>query len=141
MEFVKNDTFIKNVNVVRDSQLAYIIFYEMVYCGKVPDFITYDMMATVFDVVTDVTGVKFPADHVVFEMMTAMLHRDQNNIGTQYRHSDMEKSPLNIPMKLVSHAAISTTARIIGGYMDEGINSSLVNASEIPGDIENLLRK
>ena len=141
LEFVKNDVFIKNVNIVQDAQLAYIIFYEMINGGRVPDFMTYEMTATIFDAVIEVAGVKFPTDHVVFEMMTAMLHRDQHNISLQYRLADTSKPPMNIPMMLVSLAAMSTTARVVGSYMDDGIDSSLVNASDNNSDIEDLLRK
>jgi hypothetical protein len=141
LTLTKGDAFLKNTTVVRDTQLAYIIFYEMVYGGRTPNFIDYDQTAFIFDVVTEVTGVRFPTDHAVFEMMSAMLHRSQDDISLQYRLTDMKKPARNIPLSLVSHAALSTTSKIVGAYMDNGIDASLVNASDIPSEIEDLLRQ
>jgi hypothetical protein len=137
----KNDVFIKNLNVVQDQQLAYVIFYEIIYGGKTPKFLTYESSAQLFDTVSSIAKVNFPTDHVIFEMMTAMLHRDQDDITKQYRHTDQKRQPLNIPMRLTSHAAISTTSRIVGAYMDDGIDASLVNQSDVTSDIEDLLRR
>jgi len=137
----ENDVFIKNRDVVMDEQLAYVVFYEIVYGGKAPKFLTYDDKVFLFDTVSEVTGISFPTDHVVFEMMVAMLHRDKKDISLQYRISDMKDEPMNIPLRLVSHAALSTTSKIIGAYMDDGIDAALVNSSEINSDIEDLLRQ
>lgn len=137
----KGDVFIKNINVVQDSTLAYIVFYEMVYGGRTPDFIDYNENGFIFDEVSRVTGVKFPTDHAIFEMMSAMLHRSQDDIAVQYRLTEMKKAPHVIPLSLVSHAAISTTSKIVGAYMDNGIDAALVNASDIPSDVENILRQ
>jgi hypothetical protein len=141
LTLTKGDVFMKNTNVIRDSQLAYIVFYEMVYGGRTPNFIDYNQNAFVFDEVTRITGVTFPTDHAIFEMMSAMLHRSQDDISVQYRLTDMKKPARNIPLSLVSHAAISTTSKIVGAYMDDGIDASLVNASDVPSEIEDLLRQ
>jgi hypothetical protein len=137
----QDDVFIKNTEIVRDEYLAYIIFYEFVCGGNTPNFIKYDDTGFIFDVVSEVTGISFPTDHSVFEMIAAELHRDPDNVSKQWRRTDLKKEPLNIPMRLVSHAAISTTSKIIGSYMDAGIDASLVNASDVPSDIEDLLRQ
>ena len=135
-----NDIFIKNIDIVEDEQLAYVIFYEFLYSGKAPKFLRYDDKAVLFDTVSKITGIRFPTDHVVFEIMNAALNRDMDNIGLQYRLTDMKKEPRPIPLRLVSHAALSTTSKIVGSYMDDGIDAALVNPSEINSDIEDLLQ-
>ena len=141
LTLLKDDVFIKNINIVQDGQLAYIIFYEQVYGGKIPKFTTYDNASRLFDVVGDVTGVKFNTDHVIFEMITAMLHRDKDDITEMYRLTSQTKPAANIPLRLISHAATSTSAKIIGAYLDDGIDSALVNAADKQSDIEDLLRR
>ena len=137
----ENDVFIKNRDVVMDEQLAYVVFYEIIYGGNAPKFLTYDDKVFLFDTVSEVTGISFPTDHVVFEMMVALLHRDKKDISLQYRLGDMKDEPMNIPLRLVSHAALSTTSKIVGSYMDDGIDAALVNSSDINSDIEDLLRQ
>jgi len=141
VRLINNDVFMENTKVVADQQIAYLIFYELVYGGRTPKFITYDNNAFIFDVVSKVTGITFPTDHVVFEMMTEMLHRDAEDLSVLYRHTDMKKPPRTIPLSMVSHAALSTTSKIVGSYDEDGIDAALVNASDIPSDIEDLLRQ
>lgn len=138
---IKHNVFIANTKIVADQQLAYLIFYELIYSGHTPRFINYDNNGFIFDVVSKVTGIQFPTDHVVFEMMTAMLHRSSDDLNVLYRHTDMKKPPRIIPLRMVSHAALSTTSKIVGSYDEDGIDAALVNASDVPSDIEDLLRQ
>jgi hypothetical protein len=133
--------FIRNTNVVQDTHLGYVIFYEMVYGGNLPKFITYNNHAFMFDEVTKVTGLKFSTDHTVFEVMTSLLYRSKDDLGVLYRHTSMKHPPKLIPLRLVSHAATSTTSRIVGAYDEDGFDAALVNASEINSEIEDLLRR
>ena len=141
LKLVNESVFISNTKVVADEHLAYLIFYELIYIGRTPKFIDYENHAFIFDAVSEVTGIKFPTDHVVFEMMTEMLHRDPTDLSVLYRHTDMKGKPRTIPLNLVSQAALSTTSKIVGSYDEDGFDAALVNASDIPSDIEDLLRQ
>ncbi len=134
------DVFIKNTIIVSDNHLAYVVFYEMIYGGNMPKFIGYNELPFVFDTVSAITGISFPTDHVVFEMMSSVLHRDPNDLNVLYRHTDMMKPPRNIPLRLVSHASLSTTSKIVGAYAGDGMDNALVNASDHHSEIEDLLR-
>lgn len=136
----KNDVFIKNINIIQEWYAGYLVFYDMLYSGYMPDFLKYEDSGFLFDTITEVTGVGFPVDHVVFEMISAMLYRDPDDVTKLYRLSDTKKAPKNIPMRLVSHASMSTTGKIVGAYMTDGVESALVNPSDTPSDLENLLR-
>ena len=93
-----------------------------------------------FDDVEKVNGVNFRVDHSIFEIMMSNLYRDPADISTLYRNTTMSGLPLRIGLNQVAQAATSTTSKIVGAYMDAGINSALVNQVEEPSTIENILR-
>lgn len=141
LTFLKDDVFIVDTHVVQDEHIAYVMFYEFVYGGKVPKFMTYDQLGFIFEKAEEVTGIKFPTNSAVFEMMNGALHRDATDLNKFYRLTDMKKDPLRIPLRTVAHAATSTTTKIVGSYDNEGFDAALVNAADTPSEIENLLRR
>jgi hypothetical protein len=138
--FTKGDTFIKSSNVVRNSHIAYVVFTEYVEKGQIPEYMTYDNLAFLFDIVKRITGCSIPAEHATFEMVYAYLARAKNSLKTPYRLTSMHEPPVYLKLKDVPHAASSTTARLIGSYLNDGIASGMVNAAEDTSDIEELLR-
>ena len=137
----KGDVFILDNTVIQDSKISYVVFYEMVFSGHYPKFLTYDSLAFLFDNMAEVTGDKFSTDHMIFEMIMAMVSRDSTNLSDQYRLTSRTKDRAIIPLRMVSHIAQSTTAKILGSYMTDGIESALVNASDAPSAVEDLLRQ
>lgn len=140
-EFSKGDIFIKNKKVVQNSNIAYILFVEYFRNGRLPHYVTYDMCAFLFDYIKKVTGVKLPAEHAIFEMIFSHLSRSADNLNVPYRCTDMSKPRKIIKLKDIPHATSSLTAKLIGGYLADSINASLVNANEEETDIENMLRQ
>ena len=136
----KNDVFMTNTNVVKNPQLAYVIFKEFVFLGNRPKFIKHDDLATLFLRVEQVNGIDFKVNHVVFELMFGHLFREEGRVNKFYRHTDMKKDPVFLPLRAVSHAATNTSSKLVGSYFSDGINSSLVNYAEENSDLEDLLR-
>lgn len=139
--FYTNDLFIKSTEVVKNQGIAYVLFKEFVDLGKQPDFISYQQSAFMFDGIQRVSGVRFPVDHAIFEIIFSHLYRDLDQVTIPYRNTEMVKAPIRIPLSAVAHAATSTTAKIVGSYFDNGVNSALVNQADEPSSIENILRR
>jgi hypothetical protein len=138
--YYKNDIFMKNHELVKQSFLGYVIFYEFIYLGVRPNFMGYEYVSSIFDDIKEIADVKIPANRVVFEMIASHLHRNTDNVKEYYRYTDMTQPPTVIPLSDVSHAAISTTARIVGSYFNQAVDSSLVNASDVNSKLEDMLR-
>lgn len=136
----KGDVLMESTKVVKEWKLGYAIFYEWIYGGKKPEFVDYESSAYIFDRLREVCGISFPTDHAIFEMFSAMLYRDSKDISLQYRLGKMDKPPVGIPMRTVEHAAMSTTGKIVGSYINDGIDASLINAGDNSSDIEDILR-
>lgn len=141
-ELGKGDVLVNNTKVLQNSQIAYAMFVEFISYGKLPYFITHDNIVSLFDSAPKMTGAKLNVSHVVFELIYAHLFRDKNEISKFYRHTPMKEEPVFIPLRNVSYAPTSTTAKLLGSYFTDGLNASLVNQQEdVNYKIEDLLRQ
>jgi hypothetical protein len=137
----KNDVFIKDTNVIKDQKISYVLFYEIFLSGHYPKFLTYNDCISLFDMVSKANGDTFSSDHMIFEMIISILFRDKNNLPTLYRYTDMNDGYVTIPLRTIAHVAQSTTGKIMGSYMNEGLDAAIVNAGDaVPNEIEDLLR-
>lgn len=136
-----NDVFMVDDSIVQDAKISYVLFYEMFHSGHYPEFMNYEDVALLFDYAGKATGDGFNTDHMIIEMITSVLHRKNGDLNTLYRNTDMKEQPMTIPMRLISQVAQSTTAKILGSYMNDGLEAAIVNASDVPSDVEDLLRK
>ena len=139
-EFVKGDVLINDTNVVQNVKIAYVVFEEFIDGGRIPTFMRYDNLAFMFDVVKRITGSSIPAEHAAFEMIYSYLSRNPKNFRQMWRLTPMAGNPKYFKLKDVPHVAVSTTSKLISAYLRDSIASSMVNASEDPSDIEDLLR-
>lgn len=138
--FTEGDIFFKSTQVVKNSNIAYIVFSEYIEKGQIPRFMKYDDLAFLFDTVKKLTGCSIPAEHATFEMIYAHLSRNRNNLKVPYRLTAMNEDPLFLKLKDVPHASTSTTAKLVGSYLNDSIATSMVNAADDQSDIEDLLR-
>lgn len=139
-QFVTGDKFISNSTLVKQSFIPYVLFLEFIALGRLPSFITYDIAATLFDLAKETCNVGFRTNHTVFEMIWSHLFRDANDLTTKYRHTNMKNPPEFIELKSVTYAAESTSAKLIGAYMSDGVNAAIVNPANEKNDLEDLLR-
>lgn len=138
--FKKNDIFFKSKEILRQSFIAYVMFTEFITNGNPPTFLKYKDIAMLFDTVQEVCAVSLKVPHSAFEMMYAHLTRDPDNPNIKYRHTDMKKKPLLIGLRAITYSVDSTTGKIIGSYMGNGINSAIVNKADQRFELEDLLR-
>lgn len=136
----KGDYFMKSRKIVKNEQLAYICFALYFEDGKMPSWIPYEKRSFIFDTLKRVTGINFPVDHAVFEIIAAHLTRCKSDIFKEFRFSDNPKDIYQLKLKDVAHASNSFTARSIGGYLADSINVSLTHKNTESSDIEELLR-
>lgn len=145
--FEKGSVVMPNTNLVNDDTLLYYIYNEYFAKGKVPWYINYRDLGSLFEHAKDYTGTSLGANHVVTELITAAIARDNNDKTKFYRHvvdnvrQIHSKAPVIVPLKSVTYGASNTTAKLIGAYWDEGVTSALVNPSDKTEPIEEILRR
>jgi hypothetical protein len=141
LELAKDSIFINNATLVKDNNLIYEIFVMFLALGKIPPFISYDMIQKLFDNDNNHCGVSLNINHTIFEMIYAHMFRDMNDPYLFYRLTSMDKPPQIVPINQISHGPISTTSRIVGSYLNEGITAALIDDTpHVSSKIENLLR-
>jgi len=138
---VKGDKFLRTTEIIMNQSLAFICFLEFIFLGNRMEFMDYDFSALMFEVVQTTCGVNFGVERTLFEIIISHLERMPNNLTAYFRSSDMKGDSVSIPMRAVAQAAVSTSSRMMGSYLNDSINSSLVNHSDEVSPIENLLRQ
>lgn len=127
--------------IVRNPTLAYSVFSEFIEYGKVPDFLTYTDKLFMFDIASEVTGMKFGVDHSIFEIIMAYIHRDSKDYSQHYRLTSMNQEPTQISLNQVPVLAESTTSKLLGSQFDAALDSAMVNKAEESSELEEILRK
>jgi len=141
LQLKRDDVFIQQATIIKNSNIAYELFMSFIALGKIPKFVSYESISRLFDNDNKCNGINLNINHSIFEMIYAHMYRDSKDPYTFYRHTTMKNNPTIVPLHQISHGPVSTSARIIGSYMKEGMISSLVDDSDKePSLIENMLR-
>ena len=140
LTFKKGDVFMKSTNIVVEAKLAFYVWLEYIKFAHTLKAMSYEEQATLFDRIRLSTGTTFPVDHSVYEAIFAHLSRAEDDFTIPYRNTDMKKDFRRIQLSDVTHAAKSSSARIIGAYNKDGINAALVSPNDSNSHIEDLLR-
>ena len=140
LTFKKGDVFMKSTNIVVEDKLSFYVWLEYIKFAHTLKAMTYEDQASMFDRMRMSSGREFPVDHSVYETIFAHLSRSKDDFTVPYRNTDMKDDFRRIQLSDVTHAARSTSSRIIGAYSKDGINAALVNPNDAPSKIENLLR-
>lgn len=139
-EFQTGDKFFVNREVLKQSHIAYSLFVEYLSLGYLPEFFTYESLATLFTSIQNVCGINLRVSHTEFEMIFAQQVRDSKDPKIKYRHTDRKKPFKFVKLGSVTYGPDSTTAKIIGSYMLDGVNAAINSPVEQRSDIEDLLR-
>lgn len=149
LEFVfhKGEIVVDNIKLIKNINLLYPIFKEFVSNGNVPWYINYEDFGSLFELSQKYTGRRLGANNAIFEMIVAVISRNSRDLTKSYRYgiknlSDIHTDPPTvIKIGNVTYGATNTTAKLIGGYWEDGLVSALINPTDKVEPIENLLRK
>lgn len=136
----------KTKNVVKNADLVYLAFDELVQKGNVPWYMDYEDMGRIFDSAKRYAGVNIGSNPEITSLIISLISRQKSDLTKYYRHglktfADLTKSKAEfIPLKSVIYNATGTLDRIAGSYMSDGVVSSLVMPTKESDQIEKLLR-
>lgn len=145
--FEPGSQVIATVELIMQATLVYKIFDEIIARGRAPWYIDYNDLAKLFMSSKRHAGVNFSNSHAILEMFAAAIARDSADKTKYYRHTVksqdeiVSRPPAIIALRNITHGATNTTAKLLGSYWNEGLNSALVNPSEKVEAIEELLRR
>jgi hypothetical protein len=140
--FNQNNVFIKNHNIIKDTSMFYRLFVTFVSLGKVPEYISYENLPYIFDIIQYITSYSLNSRRTVFELMFGELVRNKDNLFERYRNSNMKGEYKSISMHDLVHAGKTVTSKLMGGYFRDGLVASLLieNKDEEASPLESLIR-
>lgn len=142
LTFYRGDVFMRSTKIVVEDKLAFYVWLEYIKYSHTLKAMAYEDQAAIFDKIRQSSGMEFPVDHSVYEVVFAHLSRANNDFTIPYRNTDMKDDNFRrIKLSDVAHAARSTSSRMIGAYFKDGLNASLDNPNDMNSTIEDLLRQ
>lgn len=141
LELHRGDRIMCTSGVVKDNKLHYAMWKEFISGGKMPEFLDYDSTAGLFDDCKKITGKGISVNHAVIEIVYAHIFRDRDDLTKLYRLTPMIKPPVSIRLHQPAYATNSTHARIIGSYVEQGMNAALIHQNAENVEIEDVFRQ
>lgn len=138
--FSAGSSIMNNLTIIKDSDLAYEINNYYYTYGRVPWFMNYRDIGQVLVMHKEYSGLNISPNNVPFEIVASKISRSSENKFQFYRHTDFSELPVVVPFNSVLFNATSTTAKVIGNYLDDGFTSALLSPSTRTETVETLLR-
>ena len=139
--FVAGDIFLESMTIIKQNFVLSKMFIEFIRNGNMPPWLTYDQMGPIFDVAQVMCGASLPVPHAILEMMVSHCSRDPDKLSVKYRYTNQKKQPVFLGLRDTTNVRDSTTSRLVGSYVMDGINASIVNQSQQRSEVEDLLRQ
>jgi len=143
---IKGEALISDTTIVKDTGYVYKVFDLLVLKGKVPFFLNYEDMLSLFKNFPEYTGTKIGKDTLPFEIFTAMIARDKNDPTKDFRltvktHNDAIKEPPKwVGLMNIYYSFGSTLSKIAGSYFKTGVLVAAVNKNKKQTKLEKILK-
>lgn len=134
---------IPSLDLVKIDTIVYNIYDEILGKGRVPWYLSYELMGSLFDTAKEHAGANIGQQQEVVELMVSLITRDASDRVKYYRQviADPNKKPAFIPLRSVAYAATNTLNKLAGSYARDGMASALVTPTERVERLEDLLRR
>ena len=138
-KFKKGDILFASLDLVQQDSLIYMINDEMIAKGKIPSFQDYEHVHNIMMYTQYYTGVTVGATGNTMDYFYSIIGRKSSDPSVQFRN-DPTGDVTFIPFRSIALTANNTLTKIAGSYMDAGIDSALVNKTEVVHKTEEMLR-
>lgn len=140
--FSKGDLFLKSRKLVKTEYIAFILFNYYVDKNHIPELVSYDDLATIFQRIAQVTGSKISKfNNAAFEILMAHTARSADNIAVPYRLTDMKKKYIHVKLGDMAHITTTVTAKLISGYLQGSITTAINSEVTNESTLEEILRQ
>lgn len=144
LSYQPGETITDSTTLVKDGLTAARAFDEFLSKSKIPWYLRYQDICLAFQTSQLHAGYNTRTDKSIESFMTGNRSRDPKNTAKLYRYTlksqdDLDKTrPVMLPLTSVS-GATSTSSRMAGSYMKDGIVESVVNQTTTLEDSDRLL--
>jgi len=143
----KGEPFLVKDKVVKNTDFVFNAYDLFLMQGKVPFFVTYEDILTIFTNLPKYTGGKVGKDPLIFEILIAIITRHFKELTKEYREViKTEKDVNKIPFKVVGLknpylSFRSTYGKLLGSYFEDAMLGALLFPEDEVTDSEYALRK
>ncbi len=140
LSFKKGGWFTKNSTVIKADTMMFDIYKEFMTNGRIPFYLNYDDIATVFNNARRYAGSNAGDDHTTIDMLISIIARDPKDLNNYYRNTDMKEPFVPIGLSNVTVGYQNTVSKITGSYLRLGLTSTLTQEPKKVIEIEKILR-
>lgn len=140
LSFAKDSVLCPNTNCVVSSSFLYNLFDEFYIKGNVPFYISYEDLAVLFSSANEYAGSKLGNNQLAYEILTATITRTTENKNILYKERPDCKDFTYIGLNDRYYAFDNTGAKLVGGYMAEGISNAMVSPEKETTNLTKVLR-
>lgn len=143
--FPAGTALVANIELAQVDTLTYRIYDEIIAKARVPWYLTYFDLASLFDTAQEYAGAGIGQNKEVTELLISIIARDSASRTEYYRRVVTDTKtltlnpPLYAPLKNVSLSATNAVSKLGGGHYRDGTISAIVSPSERVEPIEALL--
>ena len=142
MNFSKGSVLCPNYHLVKADTLLYYIDEWFYKSARIPFFFSQEDAGRLMRDLEYYTGVKVTTNNRPWELIASYISRDEGNVRGFFRHvANKKQTPcIYVPLDSVAFSAVSTTSKLTGAYLDEGLLSAALHKSEEISNIERVIR-
>jgi len=144
IEMREGSVVVPNRNLLKQESFMYDLFDEFFLQGRVPWYVTYDALADMFMEASKYAGSKIGKDPLAMEIVTAIVSRSPDNKLISYREylskGKGKGSPEYVGISNIYYSYNNTLAKVMGGYMQQGVTTAIVHKEEKTSKVSGLLR-
>ncbi len=135
----KDSCIIESTSVQRKDTVTYFLFDEFNMHGRIPWFLDYDDVGTMFDESDKYADTNIGKNRRTMELLTSFISREEDDHSVFYRQGDLRTKPAYVGIDSVLYSARSTLTKLAGNYFKEGLVSALVTKTEETSKMERIL--
>ena len=145
LKFMKNSIFFKQNSAIKTQSNLYDIFNNFYMQGRVPWYLKYNDIPEILKGTTKYCGSSIGNNSFIIELVTAIISNAKGS-NEPYRHlinslKDIDKYAIDYIGLEKALGLNTTSARLIGGYMEDNFINAIVDPSTDTTPIEKILTK
>lgn len=140
LNFHKGSVFMTTTKGIVNADVLYPIFKDLFAGGRVPWFMGYEDLCTVFVESKKYINNKLGSSALAFEIITSVSARDSSDPTKYYRLTNMKNNPKYVGLDNKYYSYNNTGAKLIGSYMKTGMMTSLLDPETKTSETSKILR-
>ena len=142
LEYQPGDEVLTGNQFVKLDTVSYLVWNQFIDRGRVPWFMGYDDKLGAMLRSLSHSGANLGDTYSIFSMIASVTMRDKKDRTKHLRYTlqkNPKAEPYHVGLRNILYTAETSSAKLTGSYADIGLTSDIVNPSQKPEGIEEIL--